>query len=291
MKTLVMINSLEMIDQLIDKVDGFLFGIKDLSVNFPFYLTLDQLKSNLVKIKKHNKKVMVSLNKNMHNSDLKILKEAINFINDLDIDGIFYYDISLVNYKQEGLIKHPLIWSQEHLTTNYATCNFYRENNISGTLLSSEITLEEIAEIRNNTDMELFVTIFGYLPMFTSKRTLVNNYLETFNLNSNDDLHYIEKEGYRYPIIDDKNKTEVYSANILNGLKEKFFLESIKMDYVIMNSFNINEDDFSKVVDLYNGLTSDNIENTNEQINKLFPNNDKGFFYKETIFRVKKNEK
>lgn len=286
-----MVSSLNMIDELIDKVDGFLFGIKGLSVNFPLYITLEELEKVVTHIKKSDKKIMVSLNKNMHNNDLDKLKEALDVINRLDIDGIFYYDISLINFKEDGLIKHPLIWHQEHLTTNYATCNFYKEYGVSGACLSSEITLDEIKKIRSNTNMELFVPIFGYLPMFTSKRTLVNNYLDTFNLTSNSYMHYIEKEGYRYPIIDDKTKTEVYSANILNGIGEKFLLENMKIDYVLMNSFNISDSDFIKTIDLYNELTIDNIKNTDEEITKLFPNNDKGFFYKETIFRVKKNEK
>lgn len=291
MKTIVMPSSIAIIDELINKVDVFLFGIKDLSVNFPLYISLEELEKIVDKIKRSGKQIMISLNKNMHNDDLKKLKEAINILNRLDIDGIFYYDISLVNFKEEGLIKHPLIWHQEHLTTNYATCNFYKDHGVSGVCLSSEITLEEIKEIRNNTNMELIVPIFGYLPMFTSKRTLVNNYLDTFNLNSDDNIHHIEKEGYRYPIIDDKSKTEVYSANILNGLEERFLLEDMKIDYVLINNFNIADNDFIKMLDLYNKLTVDNVKSIDEQITKLFPNNDKGFFYKETIFRVKKYEK
>ena len=38
--------------------------------------------------------------------------------------------------------------------------------------------------------------------MFVSKRHLVKNYLECFNLKDDSDLHYLEKEGKKYPILD-----------------------------------------------------------------------------------------
>ena len=37
--------------------------------------------------------------------------------------------------------------------------------------------LDNILEIRKNTQVKLMVNIFGYLPMFVSKRHIVKNYL------------------------------------------------------------------------------------------------------------------
>lgn len=60
--------------------------------------------------------------------------------------------------------------------------------------LSSEITIDEVKEIRENTKIVLFLNIFGYLPMFTSIRPVINNYLKTFDIKGNSKIHYMEMD-------------------------------------------------------------------------------------------------
>ena len=49
--------------------------------------------------------------------------------------------------------------------------------------------------IKENSKVKTFVNVFGYIPMFASRRHLVNNYLKTFDLTDNSDINYISKEG------------------------------------------------------------------------------------------------
>ena len=79
-------------------------------------------------------------------------------------------------------------------------------------MLSSEITLDEVKEIEKEAKAKLMLPVFGYLPMFVSRRHLVKNYLETFNLEDNSKINYIEKEGKIYPIIDNEEGTIAYSS-------------------------------------------------------------------------------
>ena len=140
--------------------------------------------------------------------------------------------------------------------------------------------------------MKLIVPIFGYLPMFVSKRHLVNNYLEKFSLNGNQEQYFIKKEGNTYPIIDNKLGTEVYSSYILNGLEESIKLREINIDYLLFNSFMINQETMKNILNIYHGVTKENVYELEKKINQeLDQQTDKGFFYKETIFRVKKYEK
>lgn len=273
-------------------VDSYLFGIKGFSRNFEHYYTLEELKPLIVELKKNQKEVFLSINKNMHTSDLEPLKVLLKECEVLKIDGIFYYDISLVKLKKDGWFDLPLVWHQEHMTTNYETCNFWEKQGVSMACLSSEITLEEIIEIKQNTKMGLIVPIFGYLPMFVSKRNLVKNYIERFQLEGRGIEYQIKKEGYTYPIVNDEMGTQVYSSHILNGMEESLLLEKENIDYFLFYSFHIEPECMVDVLKAYRSLTRENVLLEEEKMDQMLKGNtDKGFFYKETVFRVKKNEK
>ena len=82
----------------------------------------------------------------------------------------------------------------------------------------------------------------------------------------------------------DSSVTTVYTDFILNGLKEKLLLD---YDYIILNSFMIEDSKFSKVLDIFNTVNCENILSKEKELSSMFDNLGKGFFYKETIYKVK----
>lgn len=281
MKLMVIPSNLK-IELLLDS-DAFLFGIDQMSINFPFYLKLEQLNELVKKIKKYQKKIFISLNKNMKNSDLELLEEILLTLDDLKIDGLFYYDVAILSIVKRLKLKIPLVWSAEHFTTNYATSNFWNQKGSEYTYLSGEITLDEIKEISQSTKSKLIVPIFGYLPIFASMRYTVSNYLKQFSLSTNSSICYINNNDNYYPIIDTKLGTTIYSAHILNGYLEYLELKKFDIEYVTLNSFLIPEDKFIQILHMYK------IEN-GEKINQIISNTDQGFLHKKTIYRVKKHD-
>jgi len=280
MKTLVIPSSLEIIKKL--NCDGVIIGIKNLSINMPCYFKLDDL--NNIK----NKEIFVALNKNMHNSDLELLKDTLIKLNDYNIKAVIFYDIAIPNLAKKLSLNYELVWSQEHMTNNYYTTNFWYNNKVKYTWVSNDITLREMKEIKSWTESKLMVTLFGYIPMFASLRPLVKNYLKTFNLKDESKINYIEKEGKMYPLINNELGTICYTDFILNGLKEKLLLD---YDYIVLNSFLISDDNFIKVLDIFNKVNNDNVDELEGQINSMFNNVKKGFFYEETVYKVKWNLK
>lgn len=246
-------------------VDGFIIGVDKLSINLPIYFSLDETIEIIEYCNKNNKEIFISLNKNMHNKDLDYLKEILIKLNDYNIKGVLFYDISIVNLKDKLGLKYDLVWNQEHLTTNYFTCNFWNEKGVNYAYLSSEITIEEVNEIRKNTNMILMYNVFGYLPMFASRRHLVKNYLDNFNLEGKDN-YFIRLKDKKYKIIDNENGTIAYSNYVLNIIDD---IDSIDVDYVVYNSLMIDD-----IEDVLTG----NIKYEKEV----------GFAYAETIYKVKK---
>ena len=284
MKLLIMPKSIDQIESLIEDIDGVIVGIKDLSINQPAYFTLDEIKKINEIIKNNGKEIFVSLNKNMFNKDLEILEYTLLQLDNLKLNGILYYDIAIVNFKKNLKLVTPLVWNQEHLTTNYLTSNFWYEYGAKYTMLSSEITLDEINEIALNANAKTMVPIFGYLPMFVSRRHLVKNYLDTFKIKDDSNINYIEKENKTYAIIDSNDGTIAYSNKCLNGINETL---KLNVDYIVLNSFNINNATFKRVVSMYNIVNESNVQEFKEEIDKML-DTDTGFLYRETVYEVKK---
>ena len=177
--------------------DSYLIGIDGLSVNMPIYYSIDEVESL-----SSSKEIFVSLNKNMHSSDLELLESILVRLSKLDIKGVFFYDIGVLNMVKRLGLNIPLVWAQEHMTNNYMSVNFWKSKGVDYTLLSEEISFKDIIDIKNNSDCGLIVPIFGYFPMFVSRRHLKKNYLDRFDLSDDSSINYITKEGFTYPIVD-----------------------------------------------------------------------------------------
>lgn len=286
MKILIMPNSIKQINSLINNIDGVIVGLDKLCINMPYNFNLEEIKEIIDICKKNGKEIFISLNKNIHNKELSYLKEMLITLDNFNIDGILYYDIAIVNIKNELNLNTPLVWNQEHLATNYLTSNYWYNEGAKYTYLSSEITLDEINEISKNSDSKIMATMFGYLPMFVSRRHLVKNYLETFNLKDDSKINYIEKENKIYQIIDSEEGTIAYSEKVLNGISELFRL---RVDYIVLNSFSIDDNIFNEITYMFKNVNEDNIDEYNGRINSML-DTDLGFLYKETIYKVKNNE-
>ena len=284
-KILTIPSNLHEIEKTIDLVDGFIIGIKDMCVNTNFCIGIEEL-DLLNKLK--DKDVFISLNKNMHNKDLKIVNETLIKLNDYNIKGVLYYDVGVLNIYNKLDLNYDLVWSQEHLTTNYNTINYWNSKGSRYAYISSDITEEEIIKITEKSKSKLLVTLFGYLPMFVSKRHIVKNYLEYFKIDDESNINYIEKEEKTYPIIDNSIGTQVYSNNILNGVKSSL---NINVDYIVLNSFGIELDKFINIIEMFKTVNKETIEEYNDKIKSMLTNVDNGFLNTKTIYRVKKNDK
>lgn len=279
MKKLLLIpKSLDEINKTKDIVDGFIVGIKNYSVNMNLYIDINDIKDLPT-----DKEIFISLNKNFNSTDIKNIEKLLLDLNNYNIKGVLFYDVGVLNIYNRLDLNYDLVLSQEHLSTNYNTINFYYDNGVNYAYLSSDITKEEIDIIKKNTKIKIMVNAFGYLPMFVSKRHIVKNYLDNFKLEDSSKINYIEKEGNIYPIIDTLDGTYVYSANIQNGLID---LIDIDYDYNVINSFEI--EDIEEVLDIFKNVNNENKYELNEKLSSKYKNMDTGFLNKKTIYKVKK---
>lgn len=259
-----------------ENAEAFLFGLKDFSYTTPISVTLKDLK----KMKqKTNKEIFIKIDKNIFNKDIENLKKILLELDSLNINGILFYDLSVLSLAKKLEIKTPLIWNQNFFVTNYRTCNHYEEKGVYGAVISSEITLQEIIEIRKNTSFKLFVNIFGYQMMAFSKRKLITNYFKYLKKKNYKRNNYIIEKDKKFLIKETKEGTMILSDKILNGLKYKKQLEKAKIDYLILDQTMIKDKDFKKVLQAIK---------ENKDIDNIISNTDTLFLDKKTIYKVKK---
>jgi len=267
--------------------NAFLFGLENFSYVQPFNITLKQLKE--IKNKLSNKKIFVAIDKNIFNKDIKELEEILLEIEKIHIDGIMFYDLAIINLAKKLNLTTPLIWSQDFLVTNYETCNYYHHEGVQGAVLSSILTTEEILTIANHTKMDLFVNIFGYQVIAFSKRKLISNYLEHFDIKNNNEYHHITEKDKKYAIKENEEGTKILSDEVLNGILEIKKLKNTNSKYLILSSEDINKNDFKQIINIFSeALETEDLEPLNKKIQALISNTSDIFLNQKTIYKVKK---
>ena len=274
MKTIIKVNS---IDELKLDADGYILGFNDFCLSFEKTFSIDEIKS-IVK-EYSEKEIFVSLNKMIFNGELSLYKSILFELDKLPLKGIIIGDTAALTYN----LNTNLIMDQLHLNNCYLTVNHYYNNGCSGIYLTNDITLEDIKYIKENSNSILFKDVFCLPHLSTSKRNLITNYLNHFNIDKKDDYFYIceEKDNNYYLIKEDKTGTHIYNAKVLNILD---MLNDLKTDYVVFDSHMLNKENFKEI---YNDYKKGIIDN--EKINKLF-DSDNGFINKKTIYKVKNYE-
>jgi len=290
MKIIVKPNDVIHLNQYVKKgANAFLFGITDLSIE-PYTINLTVLTS-VKKLIGKDVELFVSLDKNMLNSDLKLLTKTLEKLEKIGVDGIFFYDVSVLNIVREKKLNLRLILKQDFLVTNYKTINYYNDLGVEKVLVPTVVSTDEIIEMKKNTNMPLIVNVFGYQAMSYSLRKLVTNYFKHLGrLPSKNSYLITDDKGVKYPIIETKEGTIIYSSNVLNGILELERLHDV-VDYVILDKNLIKYSVFVKVLEIYkDSLELDLawLRTKKLEILKLIDNVDDGFFNKRTIFKVKR---
>ena len=159
-----------------DKIDAVLLSIENLSINSEYYISLNKLREILPKIKEKNKEVFISVNKIMHNYDLEKLKICMQTLKELNVDKILFYDLSILSIADKLNITNKLVIYNEHSNASISSHKFYQSYGVDESLITSDITLEEINEIKKQTGIKLIVPVYGHIPIMYSRRYLLTNY-------------------------------------------------------------------------------------------------------------------
>lgn len=271
-----------------ENTDGLILSLKDYSVQSINYYNIEEIKK--IKDDNPNIEIFININKNLMNEDIEPLKELLKEIDNIEVNGIFFYDSAILQLHRELNLKTDLVWSSTHMVNNYKTCDYYYDKGCKYALLGKEITLDEIKEIITDSKITSIVEVIGLPSVAFSKRKLITNFYSDLGKDSKDSITVEEKiTKEKYIVNEDSNGTSFFLDRLVNGTPIIKSLYDIGCKYIIIREYGINNELFEELVK----DTKDYIKNKcnkDDYIEKYKKLGDfTNFFFKKTIYKVKKN--
>ncbi|MCA4772609.1 U32 family peptidase [Staphylococcus pseudintermedius] len=305
---LVTPKSLSHIETLIEKgADAFVIGEEKFGLRLAGEFNREEMKKAVEIIHHAGKKAYVAVNGIFHNYHIPALEDYIAFLHEIRVDRIIFGDPAVVMIVKQQENPIPLNWNAETLVTNHFQCNYWGRRGAKRAVLARELSLEEILNIKENSDVEIEVQVHGMTCMFQSKRMLLGNYY-TFqdrqmkiqrNEAATDSqlLLYDEERDNKYPVFEDYNGTHIMSPNdicLIEELEPLFEagIDSLKIDGVLQTEeyINVATEQYREAIDLYEE-DPDTYEDEKfmlvDPIEAIQPEHrpfDEGFYYKQTVY-------
>ncbi|EEO27532.1 hypothetical protein OFAG_00685 [Oxalobacter formigenes HOxBLS] len=141
------------------------------------FSTLDALKEGIDEAHRRGKKFYVASNIYAHNAKLKTYLADMAPVIDMKPDALIMADPGLIMLVRDRWPEVPVHLSVQANAINWADVKFWQRMGLMRVILSRELSLDEIAEIRQRCpDMELEVFVHGALCVAYSGRCLLSGY-------------------------------------------------------------------------------------------------------------------
>lgn len=151
-------------------IGGLKFSLRSRASNF----TIEDIKEGCSFAHKHNAKVHVTCNIVMHEIDTEEILEYLKELERAGVDAIIASSVTILKLVVEHT-KMAAHVSTQTSCTNQEAIAYYQELGADRVVLARELTLEEIADIKKKTDMELEVFIHGGMCVSYSGRCMLSN--------------------------------------------------------------------------------------------------------------------
>ncbi|ARJ49919.1 peptidase U32 family protein [Staphylococcus lutrae] len=305
---LVTPKSVSHIETLIEKgADAFVIGEEKFGLRLAGEFNREAMIKAVEVIHRAGKKAYAAVNGIFHNYHIPALEDYIAFLHEIKVDRIIFGDPAVVMIVKQQENPIPLNWNAETLVTNHFQCNYWGRRGAKRAVLARELSLEEILNIKANSDVEIEVQVHGMTCMFQSKRMLLGNYY-TFqgrqmkiqrdtSSTTEQLLLYDEERENKYPVFEDYNGTHIMSPNdicLIEALEPLFEagIDSLKIDGVLQTEayINVATEAYREAIDLYEEdpeAYEDEKFMLVDPIEAIQPEHrpfDEGFYYKQTVY-------
>ncbi|WP_372739009.1 tRNA 5-hydroxyuridine modification protein YegQ [Neptunomonas sp.] len=140
--------------------------------------TMANLAEGIEYAHRRNKKFFLASNILPHNSKLKTYIDDLRPVIEMGPDAIIMSDPGLIMLVKEQFPHIPIHLSVQANTMNWAAVKFWHQAGIERVILSRELSLDEVAEIRQRCpEMEIEVFVHGALCIAYSGRCLLSGYI------------------------------------------------------------------------------------------------------------------
>ncbi len=192
---------------------------------------MENLKTGIDEAHALGKKFFVASNLLPHNNKLKRYLEHMQPVIDMGPDALIMADPGLIAMVRDRWPEVPIHLSVQANTMNWQAVKFWQSVGVSRVILSRELGLDEVAEIRQQCpDMEIEVFVHGALCIAYSGRCLLSGYFNHRDANQGTCTNACRWEyGMKAAAEDvsgDVIPVQNITSEVLNGLNAQPFAET-----------------------------------------------------------------
>ena len=142
------------------------------------FKALDNLQQGIEEAHSQGKQFYIASNIAAHNDKVRSYLRDLEPIIEMAPDALIMSDPGLIMLVRERWPDFPVHLSVQANAVNYATVKFWQQQGLQRVILSRELSIDEIEEIRQQVpDMELEVFVHGALCIAYSGRCLLSGYM------------------------------------------------------------------------------------------------------------------
>jgi len=199
---------------------GLEYGLRKRAGNF----SIPELDRAIRYAHEKETKVYVTVNIFPRNSDLREIAGYLKEVENLGADAAIISDPGVVQITQKVVPNLPVHLSTQANTTNWASAKFWKDKGIKRICLARELSLHEIREIIEKSDMEIELFIHGAMCISYSGRCFMSKHMSDRDANEGDcsqtcrwEYYLMEEKraGEYFPVEQDERGTYFFSSKDL----------------------------------------------------------------------------
>jgi len=285
MELLVTLRKKSLLEKIEPIVDGVIIGRLFTSA---YNYSLQEIRDIAEYCHDNALKCYIAMDNFISEDDLETLDAYLMFIRELNLDGIYYHDLCVVERAIPYGLLPRLIYDGKTVLCNTLDTAFVLSQGIRSAVISRELTLPEVRHIVEGNPHRVDMQIFGHLRMSYSRRKFLTNYFNEINreydyLNKETLKLVEEKRDYALPIMEDDQGTMIYTDYIFEMFRELCDLRDNLRAGIIDTLFIEDESLIIQICRDYARLTPENREFIRNNLIYNHPDNySTGYLYQKT---------
>jgi len=175
-------------------------------------------------VRQNNKKLYITINIFPHNRDIPLIKEHLQKLSQIKPDAVIVSDPGIFELAAEISPEIPVHISTQANITNFRSAQFWERMGAKRLVLSRELSVDEIKEIRDNVSLELECFVHGSMCISYSGRCYMSSFINNRSGNRGEctntcrwDYTLMEnsRPGTYYPVYENDRGTYVMSSRDL----------------------------------------------------------------------------
>ncbi|MBW6451404.1 MAG: U32 family peptidase [DPANN group archaeon] len=206
-----------------DYADAVYFSLDKLNMRFRTKeIILENLCETVSEIHKRNLKAYLTVNSVVHDKDLINVEKILKCAKKSKIDAVIVWDPAIIRKAAE--LKIPFHISTQANISNTESAKFYHDIGAERLILARELSLLEIKDIKNNTDVEIETFVHGAMCVSISGRCYLSSYLYDESANCGACIQPCRKS---WTLTDNENNEVVCDGKYLLSAKDMCMIKHI----------------------------------------------------------------